>query len=111
MKRITPEKLKELFIQFIKKNDIELYNKYSESQLKLAGAYQFKVLREQIKEGTLKNFRLGFFGHFVVYPFRVESLKKDLEKKWAKKQITLEQYSYYKNVMNNYVNTLKRFMK
>lgn len=61
----------------------------------------FKMLKEAITGGTLKDIRLPYFGIFKVNKSRVKYSLKNLEKKFQEGLISEEKYNKRKQVLTN----------
>ena len=62
----------------------------------------FKLVREVINRGVLKNIRLQYFGVFEVMPSRVKYSLQSLENNYTKGVISEKRYKERKEILSNY---------
>lgn len=91
-------------------NDLveEFYNQEKEKydlsleEFKLICSSPFKLVKEVMASGILRNIRLQFLGVFEVLGRRVHYSLKNLEKNFEEGKITEKKYLERKQVYNNY---------
>lgn len=71
-------------------------------ECKLICTAPFKLIKEVLSRGLLKNIRLQYFGTFEVSESRVKYNLKNLEESYSKGTISEERYNKRKTILTSY---------
>lgn len=63
----------------------------------------FRVIKSEMKNGTLRTIRLRYFGTFVVFRGRALGMLRKTEKMQKQGKVTEETYHYIHEIVGNYL--------
>lgn len=99
MSKLLPDELNAKFFKSIKSQ----YPHLSFNQVKSIVDGPWEYLKQVMKEGTLCDVRLKYFGVFTVYPGRAEGVLRDMKKTLDKGLVGEEYYIHTEEKVKNFL--------